>query len=193
MGWKRGLKRWLASRTMAYRVMVSALALFVIANGLSQAQKPDRFRLQAIGERLEGKEEFYARSTPDMIVHVGGGSFRLGDLRLVKESGSTKLKGTIVNQTGHRWNQALFEVRAFDASGNQLRGAEERTVFQVNDFERASAQPLDFGYGIWLEGISIESVARLEVVPITDSASKAGLSRADSARLKSLISPDVEE
>ena len=142
---------------------------------------------------LGGKEEAPERSAPDLTVRAGRGSFQLSNLRLVRESGSTKLRGRILNRTGRKWGRAVFELRAFNARGERLKGAEGRTTFQVNDLDEDGAAPLDYGYGIWLEAIPIESVSTLEVVLITSSVSNNSRAACDGGRLRSQISPDAEE
>lgn len=108
------------------------------------------------------------RSIPykDIAVPVEGGEFVLKNLSLVRMAGSTKLTGVLLNNTGQRWNKAAFEVRAYDRDGKQLKGVEDLTVFEFNDLERDASAALDSGYGVWLEGVTIDAIARLEVLLI---------------------------
>ncbi len=109
-------------------------------------------------------ESASGRKIPTIVVSTDRGTFYLTELRLTKARGSTKLKGWIFNNTGRRWPRASFELRAYDRQGRLLKGAEKMTLFEVRNFAQASSVPLDYGYGVWLEGIPIEEIARLEAV-----------------------------
>lgn len=143
-------------------ILLSALVLALVAAGLYRVQKPTGllFNSEAAGE----SNEEIQRSIPDLKVTAGGGAFTLSNLRLVKAYGSTKLKGEISNDTGERWQRATFELKAFDRKGNQLKGAEALTIFQANELETTESIPIDGGYGVRLEGIPFDSIARVEAV-----------------------------
>ena len=108
------------------------------------------------------------RSRPykDIAVRVDGGEFVLKNLSLIRMEGSTKLAGDLLNNTGQRWNKAAFEVRAYDRDGKLLKGLEDLTIFEFNDLEKDASAALDWGYGVWLEGVAIDAIARLEVILI---------------------------
>ena len=107
-----------------------------------------------------------SRPYKDLAVRVDGGEFVLKNLSLTRMAGSTKLTGDLLNNTGQRWNKAAFEVRAYDRDGKLLKGLENLTIFEFNDLERDASAPLDWGYGVWLEGVAIDAIARLEVILI---------------------------
>lgn len=145
-------------------ILLVALVLALVAAGLARVQS--RAGLPFNSEEAKESDEESRKNIPDLKIPVEGGAFRLSNLHLVKESGSTKLKGEISNETGQRWHQATFELKAFDSQGNQLKGAEALTIFQVEGLEANASMPLDNGYGVWLEGISFDSVAKVEAMLI---------------------------
>jgi hypothetical protein len=144
--------------------LLLTLVLTLIMMGLSGAAG----RAKPSSQRVETKDgsEALQRKIPDLKVAAAGGSFTLSDLRLVKASGSTKLKGEISNDTARGWKRATFELKAFDDKGNQLKGAEDVIIFQINDLERTASMPIDDGYGVWLEGIPFESISKIEAILI---------------------------
>lgn len=119
-------------------------------------------------ERQSNKMAAVNRSIPyrDLAVPVEGGNFVLKNLSLIRMEGSTKLAGDLLNNTGERWNKATFEVKAYDRDGRQLKGAEDLIIFEFHGLERDASVALDSGYGVWLEGVAIDSIARLEVILI---------------------------
>lgn len=145
-------------------ILLSVLVFTLAVTGLSSAQGLSHlpFLRQAVKENNRETE----KSIPDLKIPVEGGAFNLRSLRLVKVSGSTKLKGEISNDTGQSWHSALFELKAYDNKGNQLKGAEQMTIFQISDLETSESTPLDDGYGVWLEGIPYDSIAKVKAVLI---------------------------
>lgn len=86
---------------------------------------------------------------------------------------SSILKGNLINRTGKTLDGATFEVRAYDRDGNLLRGVEEKTIFTASQLEAGGRQPLNSGYGVWLQGIPPDAISRLEVSEISDETSGA--------------------
>ena len=159
-------------RARAARLLLcSMLGVLAWTTGLGSARES---RLVEIKETetvlgMESAPELESaseRKLPMLVVSADRGSFQLTGLRLTKARGSTKLKGWIFNNTGRRWPRAAFELRAYDRQGRLLKGAEELTLFEVKNFAKGRSVPLDYGYGVWLEGIPIETIARVEAVLI---------------------------
>jgi hypothetical protein len=151
-----------ASTSALRLMMLLVFVALLVAAGTSGGSGP-AVPLAVRGETEENDKELQ-KLVPDLKVAAEGGSFTLSNLQLVKVLGSTKLKGQISNETARAWNRLIFEVKAFDAQGNQLKGAEEITILQVNDFDETAAMPIDGGYGVWLEGIPFASISRVEAV-----------------------------
>jgi hypothetical protein len=143
-------------------MLLLMLVLGLIAAGLLTARKQTSPLLQVKDKSAAGAK--FERSIPDMQVQADAGLFKLSNLQLLKVGDSTKLKGEISNSTGQRWYRATFEVKAFDGQGNQLKGAEDITIFQVNNFEAAASASIDDGYGVWLEQIPFESISKVELL-----------------------------
>jgi pSer/pThr/pTyr-binding forkhead associated (FHA) protein len=104
-----------------------------------------------------------SRPHAEIRVDVGEGSFVLKNLTLARVNGSTVLKGSVVNKTKHTREQVSFEVRAYDRDGRVLKGLESKTVFAAHKLKANSSAPINHGYGVWLQGVSLEDVARIEV------------------------------
>jgi hypothetical protein len=104
-----------------------------------------------------------SRPLEDSTVHVRDGSFILKNLTLTKMMGSTILKGNVVNKTNRKQEGVSFEVRAYDRNGQVLRGLETRTIFVGQQLKANAATPINNGYGVWLQGISLDSIAKLEI------------------------------
>jgi hypothetical protein len=105
-----------------------------------------------------------SRSQPSLTVPLGEGSFVLTDLRLKSVGGSTRLTGKLVNRTQKAWEQLVFTLRAYDLSGQPLKGVERETIFGVNQLGKGKSASLNSGYGVWLEGIPLNAIARVEVL-----------------------------
>ncbi len=111
------------------------------------------------------------RSLEDSTIHVNGGSFALKNLTLTKMTGSTVLNGKIVNKTNHNHEQVSFEVRAYDRDGRMLKGTEAKTIFLGQELKANASMPINHGYGVWLQGIHVESIMRLDVVETSNETS----------------------
>jgi hypothetical protein len=124
---------------------------------------------QALGQRTDKSNQgailaaAHNRPLDDSIVHVRDGSFVLKNLTLTKMVGSTVLKGNIVNKTDRKQEQFSFEVRAYDRNGRVLQGLERKTIFVGQQLKANAAAPINNGYGVWLQGIPLDSIARLEI------------------------------
>jgi hypothetical protein len=102
-----------------------------------------------------------------LTVDTGDGSFVLKNLTLVRMTGSTILKGKVVNKTNRRRGQISFEVRAYDRDGRVLKGLESKTIFAAHELKPHASAPINRGYGVWLQGISLDDIARIEVSEIS--------------------------
>jgi hypothetical protein len=153
----------------AYILFLMALSLMIEPLGPWQARERPRQAAQTRTQTVRASE---SRPYQALTIALDDGSFVLKDLRLVSIGGSTKLNGRLVNQTKRRWDSIVFAVRAFDRSGKRLRGVEEETIFGVHQLGRGKSAPLNSGYGVWLEGIPINAIARLEVI-VSDDESPA--------------------
>ena len=111
------------------------------------------------------------RSLEDSTVQADGGSFILKNLTLTKMTGSTILNGKIVNKTNHNQEQVSFEVRAYDRNGQLLKGAEAKTIFLGQPLKANASTPINHGYGVWLQGIPLDSIVRLDVVEASNESS----------------------
>jgi hypothetical protein len=122
---------------------------------------------------------------PSLAVPLGEGGFVLKDLRLVRVGASTRLDGKLVNQTKRRWERITFALKAYDGAGRQLQGIERETIFSFNQLGKGKTSAFNSGYGVWLEGINFQSVARVEAV-LLDAP------RAAHSRTRASLS-DIEE
>ncbi len=113
------------------------------------------------------------KSHSSLTIPFDEGRFRLTDLRLVRVGASTKLSGKLVNQTKQSWPTVVFAIRAYDSNGQQLRGIERETIFGFNQLAKDKSAPINSGYGVWLQGIPLSAIARLEVVLLDDELPKA--------------------
>lgn len=154
----------------------SAYILFLMALSLMIEPLAPRLARERPGSVLQTNARPNVRDSrphPTLTVALDEGAFVLKDLRLFPLGGSTKLSGKLVNQTKRRWNSIVFAVRAFDRNGQRLRGVEEETIFGFHQLERGKSAPLNSGYGVWLEGIPMSAVARLEIVMLDDESPTA--------------------
>lgn len=126
---------------------------------------------QAQGRRAASSEQTLRPSAPasirshrDVTIRVADGFFVMKDLTLKRMGSSTILKGEVFNKQAHHVNQATFEIRAYHRTGMLLRGFEEKTIFTVHQLKARASAPLNSGYGVWLQGISLDHIARLEVI-----------------------------
>jgi hypothetical protein len=90
---------------------------------------------------------------------------------------SVILKANLVNRTGRSLEQATFEIKAFDRDGRPLKGVEEKTIFVVAQLKAHASMPVNSGYGVWLQGIPLDSIARIEISETGDAAARASLLR----------------
>ena len=138
---------------------------------------------QAQGRRTASAQQSFAPSSTarrphaNMIIRVANGSVVMKDLRLNRAGTSTILKGEVFNNKARRVNQATFEIKAYDQRGRLLRGVEEQTIFTVHGLKANDSLPLNSGYGVWLQGIPLDSIARLEISEINGETSVSSLTR----------------
>lgn len=150
-------------RKLCKIVLILAL-LSCAAVGLRQAQGQRDDKLSS------GRAKIVAvsRAHKDVTVRVSDGSFILKNLKLTKASGSAILKGYVVNKTNHKREEVSFEVRAYDGDGQILKGSERETIFAVRELEANESAQINQGYGVWLQGIPLEAVARIEILETSD-------------------------
>ncbi|MBD0325977.1 MAG: hypothetical protein ICV68_06085 [Pyrinomonadaceae bacterium] len=134
-------------------------------------------RVRQLANTNAARSVVNTKSHPALIVPFDEGRFRLTDLRLVRAGGSTKLNGKLVNQTKRAWPSVVFAIRAYDSNGRQLRGVERQTIFGFNQLAKDKSAPINSGYGVWLEGIPLSAIARLEVVLLDDESPAAHADR----------------
>jgi hypothetical protein len=103
------------------------------------------------------------RLPEDSTIRTNDGSFVLKNLTLVKMSGSTILNGKLVNKSNHKSEQVSFEVRVYGQDGQILKGLESRTIFVSQEIKAGASVPINHGYGVWLQGIPVEKIARIEI------------------------------
>jgi hypothetical protein len=113
------------------------------------------------------------RPQPSLSVTLDEGSFVLTDLRLISVGGSTRMTGKLVNRTKRTWENLVFTVSAYDSAGRPLRGIERETIFGIHQLGKGKSASINSGYGVWLEGIPLNAIARLEAVLSDDKAQAA--------------------
>jgi hypothetical protein len=167
----------------AYMLLLMLISLMIEPLGPWQARTRPSQVADGSARRINVS---VSRPHQDLTVALDEGAFVLKNLQLIRIGGSTRLEGKLINQTKQRWNEAIFAVRAYDKTGRQLRGVEEETVFSVNQLGKGKSVLINSGYGVWLEGVSYNNIARVEVVLLEEEPRAAHLN----AREKSA---DVEE
>ena len=103
------------------------------------------------------------RHVGDVVVQINVCSYALTDVSLTETTNSTILKGDLVNRTNAHLDRVTLEVRAYDHAGNLLRGFEEKTIFTARQLDRDAYAPINSGYGVWLQGVPLAAVARVEI------------------------------
>jgi hypothetical protein len=118
-----------------------------------------------------------SRAHREIKVDANDGSFVLKNLRLERMSGSTILKGNVLNKTKRKHEQVSFLVRAYNLDGQLLKGLEAETIFTAQGLKANAAVPINHGYGVWLQGISLNDIARIEISEVGKDAGTATLTR----------------
>jgi hypothetical protein len=113
----------------------------------------------------------------DVTVYVREDSLALKNLILTGMMNSVILKGNLVNKTGRYLDQATFEIKAYDRNGRLLKGVEEKTIFVVNQLKAHASMPVNSGYGVWLQGIPLDTIAKIEIEKSGDETSPSSLMR----------------
>lgn len=104
-----------------------------------------------------------SRTHATLTVNSSDGSFVLKNLTLTKMAGSTILKGNILNKTKHKREQVSFVVLAYNREGRVLKGLESKTIFTAQRLKANASVPINHGYGVWLQGVSLDDIARIEI------------------------------
>ena len=143
-------------------ILVVALISCAAAIGLLRAQGQGSYKSDGGGASA-------AAAGPDKrpfkgsTVQINDGSFVLKNPKLTKMTGSTLLNGKLVNKTNRTREQVTFEVRAYGSDGRILKGLESKTIFALQELKAGDSVPINHGYGVWLQGIPAEKVARIEI------------------------------
>lgn len=122
----------------------------------------------ALGQRERNPGIKAANSSHRRFDNVTAGAFVLKNVTLRRMNRSAILKGEFINQTNHYLDEATFEIKAYDREGRLLKGAEEKTIFAVHQLKANASTSLNYGYGVWLQGISPETIARIELLETSD-------------------------
>jgi hypothetical protein len=154
-------------------LLLSALLLSCASLGLWHAQGQREARSQ---QSIEAAPQSVSRFG-DVTVYVREGSFALKNLMLTGMTGSVILKGNLVNRTNHYLDEATFEIKAYGRDGRLLKGVEEKTIFAVHQFKANASMPVNSGYGVWLQGIPLDNIARIEISETGDEAARSSLIR----------------
>lgn len=117
------------------------------------------------------------RAHADIKIEVRDGSFVLRNLQLERMTGSTILKGNVLNKTKRRREQVSFVVRAYNRDGVLLRGLEKETIFTAQGLKANGSKAINHGYGVWLQGVSLDDIARVEVSEVGAEPSTETVSR----------------
>jgi hypothetical protein len=104
-----------------------------------------------------------SRTHEDIAVYADDRSFVLKNLTLARMTGSTVLKGEIVNNESRDREQVSFEVRAYNRGGQLLTGPERETIFTAGRLKANTSAPINHDYGVWLQGVHLDDIARIEV------------------------------
>jgi hypothetical protein len=104
-----------------------------------------------------------SRSHREIRVNSNDGSFVLKNLRLERMNDSTILKGDVVNKTKRKREQVSFLVRAYNHDGKLLKGLEKETIFTAQGLKANASLAINHGYGVWLQGVSLDDIARVEI------------------------------
>jgi hypothetical protein len=156
------------------KIMLTVALLACAALGLRQAQgQGDRKANQGRASAAE----INRRPLEDSIVPASDGSFVLKNLTLTKMRGSTILKGSVVNKTKQKREQVSFEVRAYDVSGRMLKGLESKTIFASQELKAGASTPINYGHGVWLQGVPVEKIARVEIIEIGAKNGRSNIAR----------------
>jgi hypothetical protein len=154
-------------------LLLMLMSLMIEPLGPWQAQN----RARQVVDTSAARSTADNRAYPALTVQLDEGQFKLTDLRLASVGGSTRLNGKLVNQTKRLWPSAVFAVKAYDTNGRQLRGVEKETIFGFHQLGKGKSISINSGYGVWLEGISLSAISRLEVVLLDDEPQTAHAAR----------------
>jgi hypothetical protein len=160
-------------RRLVKIILLPALLLACASLGLLHVQGQ---REAKSNQSIEAARQSVSRFG-DVAVYVREGSFTLKDFVLTRMMGSVILKGNLVNKTNHYLDEATFEIKAYDRDGRLLKGVEEKTIFAVRQFKANASMPLNSGYGVWLQGIPLDTIARIEISETGDEATASSLMR----------------
>jgi hypothetical protein len=148
-----------------FKIVVIVALLSWAAAGLRHAQG------QRSGESMTRSAVATVSNRPqvEIRIYAGDGSLALKNPALEKMAGSTVLKGNIINRAKRKREQVSFVVKAYGHDGQVLRGLESETVFTAQELRANASVPINHGYGVWLQGIPAENIARIEISEISQA------------------------
>lgn len=161
---------------MRGRIKIASLLLTLILCALVGIWQAQGQREVSLKQTLMSSASV-SRLHADVVMRGASGAIFLNNLKLRKMGSSTVLEGRIYNRQPHTLNQAMFEIKAYDYGGALLRGVEDRTIFAVRRLKADSSTSLNEGYGVWLQGIALDSIARLEISEAGSQVATQNLSR----------------
>jgi hypothetical protein len=163
-------------------IMRSPIKIILVVALLSCAAAIGLLRVQGQGSYNSGRGGASAaalrlRPSEGSAVQITDGSFALKNPLLTKMTDSTLLNGKVVNKTKRTRGQVTFEVRAYGSDGRILKGLESKTIFALRELKAGASVPINYGYGVWLQGIPAEKIARIEISETGTEAGSTTLAR----------------
>jgi hypothetical protein len=158
-----------------FKIILVVALLACAALGLRHVQgQGDRKSNQG---RVPAAAAIGNRPLEDSTVRVPSGSFVIKNMTLTRMQGSTILNGKVVNKTNRKYEQISFEVRAYGQDGQILKGLESKTIFASQELRAGASVAINHGYGVWLQGIPWEKIARIEIAENGKEIEQATLAR----------------
>lgn len=127
-------------------------------------------------QRIEATSLFVKRLGSG-TVYGSEGTLQLNNLTLTRMMTSAVLKGELFNKTNHSLDEMAFEIKAYDGDGKLLKGIEEKTIFTARQLKPHASTSLNSGYGVWLQGIPLNAVARIEISETNNENAASSLIR----------------
>ena len=118
-----------------------------------------------------------SRTHAEIKVDSSDGSFVLKNLTLTRMTGSTVLKGNVVNKTKRKREEVFFAVKAYNRNGQLLKGLESETIFTARGLKANVSAPINHGYGVWLQGVSLDDIARIEISELSKESGASIMAR----------------
>lgn len=141
------------------KLLLTALLILCAPLGFHRTQGGRNGRPNVMAESA-GASDGRARGVP---VRMNRDLFVLKDFSLTTTTASTILKGEVVNAASGRLGRATFAVRAYNSEGELLHGFEEVNIFTAPELEPGAGASINSGYGVWLQGIPLSAISRIEI------------------------------